>query len=99
MEVIRTENLAKSFGNQVAVDEISIRVNEGEIYGFLGLNGAGKTTTIRILLGMIRPDKGTVSLFGKKAQLNVVSYSLQAIICLSGYAAAQGWWRYADQTK
>jgi ABC-2 type transport system ATP-binding protein len=47
------------------LDDISIQVQEGEIYGFLGLNGAGKTTLIRILLGMITPAKGTVALFGQ----------------------------------
>ena len=44
---------------------VTIHVREGEIYGFLGLNGAGKTTTIRLLLGMIRPDSGSIRLFGK----------------------------------
>lgn len=52
----------------MAVDDVSINVREGEIYGFLGLNGAGKTTTIRLLLGMIKPDSGKISLFGKKAE-------------------------------
>ncbi len=65
MDVIKTGNLTKSFGDIVAVDQVSINVREGEIYGFLGLNGAGKTTAIRLLLGMIKPDSGTVSLFGQ----------------------------------
>ena len=64
MEVIRTESLTKKFGAATAVESVSIRVHQGEIYGFLGLNGAGKTTTIRMLLGMIRPTEGTVALFG-----------------------------------
>jgi ABC-2 type transport system ATP-binding protein len=64
MEVIRTESLTKRFGAATAVESVSIRVYQGEIYGFLGLNGAGKTTTIRMLLGMIRPTEGTVALFG-----------------------------------
>ena len=58
-EVIRTENLVKHFGRTYAVNEISINVEKGEIYGFLGLNGAGKTTVIRMLLGMIKPTSGT----------------------------------------
>ncbi len=66
MEVISTNGLTKSFGTTKAVNSISIQINRGEIYGFLGLNGAGKTSLIRMLLGMIRPDEGSVSLFGKR---------------------------------
>jgi len=65
-EIIRTENLCKYFGIVKAVDDISISIQKGEIYGFLGLNGAGKTTTIRMLLGMIRPTSGASYLHGKK---------------------------------
>lgn len=68
MNVIQTEKLTKKFGDTVAVDNVSINVREGEIYGFLGLNGAGKTTAIRLLLGMIQPDSGTISLFGQNAK-------------------------------
>lgn len=66
MEIIRTENLTKRYGKTVAVNRISIHVNAGEIYGFLGLNGAGKTTLIRTLLNMVKPDCGNVFLFGEK---------------------------------
>jgi ABC-2 type transport system ATP-binding protein len=55
---IETEDLGKSYGNVRAVEHLSLRVAEGEIYAFLGLNGAGKTTTIRMLLGMIKPTTG-----------------------------------------
>jgi ABC-2 type transport system ATP-binding protein len=65
-EVIKTQNLTKKFGNVTAVDQLSITLNKGEIYGFIGLNGAGKTTTIRMLLGMINPTQGVVSLFGER---------------------------------
>ena len=65
-EVILTENLCRSFGSTKAVDGISIRIEKGEIYGFLGLNGAGKTTTIRMLLGMIRPTSGASYINGEK---------------------------------
>lgn len=68
MNIIQTENLTKKFGETIAVDNVSINVREGEIYGFLGLNGAGKTTTIRLLLGMIKSDSGTISLFGQKVE-------------------------------
>lgn len=64
--VIETKNLTKKFGKFTAVDDVSLTVRKGEIYGFLGLNGAGKTTTIRMLLGMIRPSCGECRLNGKK---------------------------------
>jgi len=66
MDIIKTDTISKYFGTTPAADNISIHVKQGEIYGFLGLNGAGKTTLIRILLGMIKPDKGKVTLFGKE---------------------------------
>lgn len=66
MDIIKTDRLSKFFGTTPASDDISIHVKEGEIYGFLGLNGAGKTTLIRMLLGMIKPDKGNITLFGKQ---------------------------------
>ncbi|KGN78620.1 bacitracin ABC transporter ATP-binding protein [Porphyromonadaceae bacterium COT-184 OH4590] len=69
MEIIKTNTLTKRFGSTVATDNISIHVNQGEIYGFLGLNGAGKTTLIRMLLGMIKPDSGTITLFGNELTL------------------------------
>jgi ABC-2 type transport system ATP-binding protein len=65
-DVIRTDGLSKHFGKIKAVDDVSLKVNKGEIFGFLGLNGAGKTTTIRMLLGMIRPTAGSAFLWGKK---------------------------------
>lgn len=73
-EVIRTDGLTKHYGNVRAVDNISLSVKKGEIYGFLGLNGAGKTTTIRMLLGMINPTSGTAFLYDKK--VNAGSYHL-----------------------
>ena len=65
---IATSGLTKHFGDVIAVRDLSLNIQRGEIYGFLGLNGAGKTTTIRMLLGMIRPSAGSVSLFGTKVQ-------------------------------
>ena len=64
--VIQTQGLSKRYGQVLAVDAVDLRVNQGEVYGFLGRNGAGKTTTIRALLGMIHPSKGMVSLFGER---------------------------------
>ena len=67
--IIETEDLGKRYGDVSAVDGLSLRVAEGEIYAFLGLNGAGKTTTIRMLLGMIRPTHGFATLLGKHVRL------------------------------
>ena len=57
--------VTKTFGSMRAVDDITIRVAEGEVYGVLGPNGAGKTTFLRILFGLIRPDAGTIKVLGK----------------------------------
>lgn len=65
MDIIQTKTLTKYFGTTPAAETISIHVRQGEIYGFLGLNGAGKTSVIRMLLGMIKPDSGSIALFNK----------------------------------
>ena len=57
--VIDVQELTKSFGRTVAVNHLSLQVNRGEIYGFLGPNGSGKTTFIRMLCGLLRPDSGS----------------------------------------
>lgn len=62
---VETIGLSKSYGPVRAVESVSLRVGRGEIYGFIGRNGAGKTTTIRALLGMIRPDAGSVRMLGE----------------------------------
>ena len=67
---IETNQLSKRYGDVLAVDSVNLRVNQGEIYGFLGLNGAGKTTTIRALLGMIRPSGGEIKLLGQSVGSN-----------------------------
>jgi ABC-2 type transport system ATP-binding protein len=64
--VIATEGLFKRFRDVDAVAGIDLRVPAGGVYGFLGPNGAGKTTTIRILLGLIRPTRGSATLFGQR---------------------------------
>jgi ABC-2 type transport system ATP-binding protein len=62
---IEVHQLTKNYGPVRAVDSVDLQVRRGEIYGFLGLNGAGKTTTIRALLGMIRPDEGSIRVLGQ----------------------------------
>jgi ABC-2 type transport system ATP-binding protein len=61
---ISVSGLVKTFGATVALDGLDLEVTTGEVHGFLGPNGSGKTTTIRILLGLLRADRGTVSLLG-----------------------------------
>jgi ABC-2 type transport system ATP-binding protein len=65
--VIELDGLTKIFGEKlIAVNNVSLSVEQGSIYGFLGPNGAGKTTTIRLLLGLIRPSAGEANVFGEK---------------------------------
>ena len=61
---VEVTNLTKCFNGLVAIDDISFDVKVGELFGFLGPNGAGKTTTIRMLTGVIKPEKGSASIFG-----------------------------------
>jgi ABC-2 type transport system ATP-binding protein len=63
--VLRTELLTKRYGRRVAVDGLSLEVERGDIFGFLGQNGAGKSTTIRMALGLVRPTRGDVRLLGQ----------------------------------
>jgi ABC-2 type transport system ATP-binding protein len=62
--MIRVENLQKSFGSKIAVNDVSFSVERGEVLGFLGPNGAGKSTTMRMLTGFIRPSAGRISVGG-----------------------------------
>jgi ABC-2 type transport system ATP-binding protein len=62
--VLEAENLTKSFGRREAVVDVHFQVRAGEVFGFLGPNGAGKTTTIRMLVGLVRPDRGRVRIRG-----------------------------------
>ena len=65
--VVQTDRLTKRYSATItAVDQLDLRVGEGEIYGFLGPNGAGKTTTLRMLLGLIRPTSGAATVMGHR---------------------------------
>ena len=64
--ILEIENLHKSFNKYKAVDGLSVKVQQGEIYGFLGPNGAGKSTTIRVILSLLKADSGKVYFFGKE---------------------------------
>lgn len=67
MSIVEVKGLTKKFGKFTALNQIDLTLNEGEIYGFIGPNGAGKSTTIRVLLGLLKPTEGQVTIFGKDA--------------------------------
>src|SRR5260370_42573379 len=62
--VLQTDKLTKTYGKRVVVDSLSLQVERGDIFGFLGQNGAGKSTTIRMALGLVRPTSGSVRVLG-----------------------------------
>lgn len=68
--IIETRNLSYQFGNQLVIDQVSLNVRKGSIYGFLGPNGAGKTTTIKVLLNLLQTGEKKVFLFGKDLHNN-----------------------------
>jgi ABC-2 type transport system ATP-binding protein len=65
---ITIQNLTKKFEDKTAVENLSLQVNKGELFGLLGPNGAGKTTTINILCGLVKPTSGTAKVYGYDAQ-------------------------------
>ena len=71
---VDVDNVVKSFGTIRALDGITLRVRQGEIYGLLGPNGSGKTTLIRAVVGLVVPDSGTVTVLGRRMpDLNILS--------------------------
>ncbi|HSX23886.1 MAG TPA: ABC transporter ATP-binding protein [Candidatus Saccharimonadales bacterium] len=71
--LIELDRLTKNYGSSRGVSDVSLKIPEGTIFGFLGPNGAGKTTTISMLVDLIRPTSGTVSIFGMDAQKDGVA--------------------------
>jgi len=65
--IVKLENISKSFGKFKALDNVNLEINQGEVHGFIGPNGAGKTTTIRIILGLLKADTGKALIFDKDA--------------------------------
>jgi ABC-type multidrug transport system ATPase subunit len=63
--VVETYDITKTYGDNLAVDHLNLRVRRGEVYGFLGPNGAGKTTTLRLLLGLAKPTSGGAAVLGR----------------------------------
>ncbi|HET9087278.1 MAG TPA: ATP-binding cassette domain-containing protein, partial [Acidobacteriaceae bacterium] len=64
-KTIELDRVTKSYGTKIAVHDLSLAIEAGQMFGLLGPNGAGKTSTIRMMIGMTLPDSGTVTLFGQ----------------------------------
>ena len=77
MNVIEITNLTKKFKEKTALDNVSLSIKQGEVFGLLGPNGAGKTTLIRCLLGLIRPSSGSASIFGFHSDILKDSYAIR----------------------
>jgi len=67
MHAIEIEQVTKTFGDHKAVDDLSLAVPEGSVYGFIGPNGSGKTTTLRMIMRILHPDRGTIRVMGQDA--------------------------------
>jgi ABC-2 type transport system ATP-binding protein len=86
---IEVRGLLKRYGDLVAVDNVDLTVERGDVFGYLGPNGAGKTTSLRMMLGLIRPDGGSVRLFGRDPQLGVA-----ALDGVAGFVEAPAFYPY-----
>ena len=82
MTVLKTQNLTKRYGNTAAVDNVSITVEKGDIFGLIGQNGAGKTTLMRLITSLTYPDSGEIELFGETspAKLNEARTRIGSVV-------------------
>jgi ABC-2 type transport system ATP-binding protein len=87
---IEARGLLKRYGALTAVDHVDLTVRAGDVYGYLGPNGAGKTTSLRMMLGLIRPDGGSVKLFGRDPLLEGV----RALDGVAGFVEAPRFYPY-----
>jgi ABC-2 type transport system ATP-binding protein len=90
---VDVEGVTKTFGEVKALDVVTLRVRQGEIYGLLGPNGSGKTTLIRMFVGLVAPNAGTVTVLGKRmpnvAMLSHVGYMTQAAALYPGLSVEE----------
>jgi ABC-2 type transport system ATP-binding protein len=91
---VEVRGLVKRYGDLVAVDDVDLTVEPGDVYGYLGPNGAGKTTSLRMMLGLIRPTAGTVRLFGRDPQAGV-----RALEGVAGFVEAPRFYPYLSGRK
>ena len=66
--MLKIEHLTKTYGEKKAVDDLSLQIRRGEIYGFIGHNGAGKTTTLKAVTGILQIDEGEILIDGKSVR-------------------------------
>ncbi len=88
---IEVRGLCKSYGELVAVDDVDLTVEAGDVFGYLGPNGAGKTTSLRMMLGLIVPSAGSVRLFGRDPQVSV-----KALAGVAGFVEAPSFYPYLN---
>jgi len=74
MSEIEIRGLTKTFGNLVAVEDLSLQIPRGNIFGFLGPNGSGKSTTVKMLTGLLKPDRGDALICGSSKRCWLYSY-------------------------
>jgi ABC-2 type transport system ATP-binding protein len=91
---VEVRALTKHYGEITAVDHVDLTVEAGDVYGYLGPNGAGKTTSLRMMLGLIRPNSGSVRLFGRDPQLGVA-----ALEGVAGFVEAPRFYPYLAGRK
>jgi ABC-2 type transport system ATP-binding protein len=92
---IEARGLVKRYGELTAVDHVDLTVRSGDVYGYLGPNGAGKTTSLRMLLGLIRPDEGSATLFGRDPLLE----GARALDGVAGFVEAPRFYPYLSARK
>ena len=82
--MLKIENLTKKYGDKVAVNNLSLEINKGEIYGFIGHNGAGKTTTLKCVVGISDFDEGKITLNGVSVKESPVEYKKKGSVTTNG---------------
>jgi ABC-2 type transport system ATP-binding protein len=88
---VEVRGLCKRYGELVAVDDVDLTVEAGDVFGYLGPNGAGKTTSLRMMLGLIAPSAGSARLFGRDPQLSV-----RALQGVAGFVEAPSFYPYLN---
>ena len=95
MPPVEARGLVKRYGTVTAVAGVDLTVEQGDVYGYLGPNGAGKTTTLRMLLGLVRPDAGTVRVFGR----DPVAHGGRALDGVAGFVEFPAFYPYLTGRK